>query len=484
MSIFNLKNSKALGKGQVVENDGISAPEVLSMLRGYRKTVVSGYRALLLDEMSSNLTSGEMHVSPKIDGELWFLIIENDEVVLSNTRGKLIAGDIPLLSEVSKISSRFTGRSILAGELFVATKEARPRVSDLASALGGGAKAEVEKLGFAAFDIISGGDAKSTMPLADYKDRLELMERLLDGGKRVKCIKTETINSPKEAIGYFEDWVEGGKAEGLVVRAGEGRIYKIKPSLSVDAVIIGYTEKSDDSSQVRSIMVALMRADESFQLLGSCGSLGDAKSRKEMMKKIQKSQVESNWRYTSGDGAMYHFVKPEVTVEIKGVDVQSEDSSGDPIRKMVLSYENNEWIALQKLPCASIHHPVFVRYRSDKQVNALDLRIEQITDRCLISNTETKAETAKLPESEIVRREVYTKIAKETTSVRKLVVWKTNKEELDSNYPAYVVHWTDFSPDRKDPLKREVRLASAKKTATTIAEQMLEKNIKKGWEKI
>jgi hypothetical protein len=47
-----------------------------------------------------------------------------------------------------------------------------------------------------------------------------------------------------------------------------------------------------------------------------------------------------------------------------------------------------------------------------------------------------------------------------------------------------VVHWTDFSPDRKDPLKREVRLASAKKTATAIAEQMLEKNIKKGWGEI
>jgi ATP-dependent DNA ligase len=323
-----------------------------------------------------------MHVSPKIDGELWFMIIENDEVVLSNTRGKLIAGDIPLLSEVSKISSRFTGRSILAGELFVATKEGRPRVSDLASALGGGVKAEVEKIGFAAFDIISGGDAKSTMPLVDYKDRLELMERLLDGGKRVKCVKTKTINSPKEAIGYFEDWVEGGKAEGLIVRAGEGRIRPSKPSLSVDAVIIGYTEKSDDSSQVRSIIVALMRADETFQLLGSCGKQNEAKSRIEMMQKIQKSQVESNWRYTSGDGAIYRFVKPEVMVEIKGVDVQSEDSSGDPIRKMVLSYKDNEWPALQKLPCASIHHPVFVRYRSDKQMNTLDLRIEH-SSACL-----------------------------------------------------------------------------------------------------
>ena len=484
MSTFNLKNSKPLGKGQTVENDGIAAPEVLSKLKGYRKTVVTGYRPLLLDEISSNLTSGEMYISPKIDGELWFMIIESDEVVLSNTRGKLITGDIPLLSEVSKVSKRFKGRVILVGELFVASKESRPRVSDLASALGGGAKAEVEKLGFAAFDIISGGDLKSSIPLVDYKDRLALMQRLLADGKRVKCVKTEIINSPEEAINYFNNWVDAGKAEGLVIRAGEGRIFKVKPSLSIDAVIIGYTEKSGDSSQVRSIMLALMRADETFQLLGSCGSLGDEKSRKEMMKKIQKSQVKSNWRHTSGDGAIYHFVKPEVIVEIKAVDVQGEDSSGDSIRKMVLSIKDNEWVALQKLPCASVHHPVFIRYRSDKQVNALDLRIEQISDRCLIRNKEIKAEVVTLPRSEIVRREVYSKTIKEITSVRKLVILKTNKEELNSDYPAYVVHWTDFSPDRKDPLKREVRLASVKETATTIAEEMLEKNIKKGWEKV
>jgi hypothetical protein len=484
MSTFNLKNSKPLGKGQTVENDGIAAPEVLSKLKGYRKTVVAGYRPLLLDEISSNLTSGEMYISPKIDGELWFMIIEDDEVVLSNTRGKLIAGDIPLISEVSKISKRFKGRVILVGELFVASKKSRPRVSDLASALGGGAKAEVEKLGFAAFDIISGGDVESSIPLVDYKDRLALIQRLLADGKRAKCVKTETINSPGEVINYFDNWVDAGKAEGLVIRAGEGRIYKVKPSLSIDAVIIGYTEKSGDSSQVRSIILALMRADETFQLLGSCGSLGDEKARKEMMQKIQKSQVKSNWRHTSGDGAIYHFVKPEVIVEIKVVDVQGEDSSGDSIRKMVLSIKDNEWVALQKLPCASVHHPVFIRYRSDKQVNALDLRIEQISDRCLISNKEINAEVVTLPPSEIVRREVYSKTIKEITSVRKLVILKTNKEEVDSDFPAYVVHWTDFSPDRKDPLKREVRLASVKETATTIAEEMLEKNIKKGWEKV
>jgi fumarylacetoacetate (FAA) hydrolase family protein len=102
----------------------------------------------------------------------------------------------------------------------------------------------------------------------------------------------------------------------------------------------------------------------------------------------------------------------------------------------------------------------------------------------LIRNKEIKAEVVTLPRSEIVRREVYSKTLKEITSVRKLVILKNNKEEVDSDFPAYVVHWTDFSPDRKDPLKREVRLASVKEIATTIAEEMLEKNIKKGWEKV
>ena len=111
MTIFNLNNSKVLGKGQTVENNGIGSPEVLSKLLGYRKTVIAGYKSLLVDEISSDLTPGEMHISPKIDGELWFMIIEDGEVALSNTRGRLIAGDIPLLNEIRQVSHKFFEQS-------------------------------------------------------------------------------------------------------------------------------------------------------------------------------------------------------------------------------------------------------------------------------------------------------------------------------------------------------------------------------------
>ena len=47
-----------------------------------------------------------------------------------------------------------------------------------------------------------------------------------------------------------------------------------------------------------------------------------------------------------------------------------------------------------------------------------------------------------------------------------------------------MVHFTDYSPGRKDPLKRTVRLAPTQEIATQIAEAMIDKEIKKGWTKV
>ena len=45
-----------------------------------------------------------------------------------------------------------------------------------------------------------------------------------------------------------------------------------------------------------------------------------------------------------------------------------------------------------------------------------------------------------------------------------------------------MVHWTDYSPNRKDPIKRDVRLAPDEAAATTIAEEMVADGVKRGWE--
>jgi hypothetical protein len=83
-----------------------------------------------------------------------------------------------------------------------------------------------------------------------------------------------------------------------------------------------------------------------------------------------------------------------------------------------------------------------------------------------------------------VRREVWTKTTKGQLAVRKLLVWQTNKAEGSQRYPAYVVHWTDYSAGRAEPLDRDVRPAPDEAAAQAIAQEFIDANIKKGWEKV
>ena len=53
-----------------------------------------------------------------------------------------------------------------------------------------------------------------------------------------------------------------------------------------------------------------------------------------------------------------------------------------------------------------------------------------------------------------------------------------------NEYPAFVYHYTDYSPERKDPLKREVKVSSNKNDIERIFKIELEENVNKGWERI
>lgn len=116
---------------------------------------------------------------------------------------------------------------------------------------------------------------------------------------------------------------------------------------------------------------------------------------------------------------------------------------------------------------------------SDKACTVEDIGWNQITR--LLPVVPLKEESI-LGASSVIRRQVWTKEGAGKVDVRKLVVWKTNKEA--AGYPAFVVHWTDYSSTRKSPLDREVRLAPSEKEALKIAEAMIVENVKKGWNEI
>jgi len=103
--------------------------------------------------------------------------------------------------------------------------------------------------------------------------------------------------------------------------------------------------------------------------------------------------------------------------------------------------------------------------------------MKQVTDHVLC---ETR-ESPKLEPSTPLRREVHVKETRSGSAVRKVITWRTNKHEADAGYPPFVAFFTDYSPDRQEPLKTSLRVASTVERVDEIADEWLAENIKRGW---
>lgn len=484
MKSVDQKKARPLGKGFQTGPGCVTSPDLAARLRGFKRAVAKRYRAMNSEEIETKSPYGPIWAQPKIDGELWYLIVDGDEIFFANPKGRCFYGDLPVLQEIKKtVGSRARGLTLIAGELFAIRKGGRPRHDDLATALGGETAAQVARVGFMGFDVLDGGDAETPEPGGDYGERLETLRRLFAGGKRAQAIKTEQIEGNVAIRTMYDALVATDKAEGLVLRRPDGRIYKLKPIYTLDAVIVGYTERLEEPGKVRSMALAMMREDGQLQIIGSCGNM-TGEMRENLFGQLEPLATTATFRHASHDGALYRFVRPELIIEIKVTDILSEEGSGDPIKRMVFEYTDGTYHATRPMPGVSILHPVFIRQRPDKTYDAVDVRIAQLTERVAVDDLDKTAEEVDLPKSEIMRREVYTKAGKKGTAVRKIVQWRTNKQDADADFPAFVVHYTDYSPGRKAPLQRQVRLAPTLDLAEQITEEMLAKNIKKGWKQV
>jgi len=274
---------RPLGNG--IADAVLADAELADQFAAYRRRVAGNYRPLPPDEVVK-LPNGPMWVSEKLDGELWFLVSQGGEVFLANPKGSVIAGDIPAIAQAGKLSDG----TIIAGELHAKVEARRPRVGDLAAAMGGGSAAKTEAMAFAAFDLLQ--ESGST-ELGGYADRLTKLQNLIKGGDALAVVSTETPATSSEVKALFEARVANGEAEGLVVRLETGLIYKLKPEVKLKMAIVAYTVKADQPEMVRSILLGLIKEDGSYQILGGCGNMGSDEDRKSLLNKLKALKTES-----------------------------------------------------------------------------------------------------------------------------------------------------------------------------------------------
>lgn len=458
-----------LGAGVFEDTGFYKSKDFLNHLTSYRKVVTNSYTLVSADEITLKLNM-PLLVSPKLDGEQWFLFFEEDWKLVTTT-GKLISGQIEILKDAK--NAGLDKSSIYGGELHILGSE-RKRISDLASLIGKGAKADTSQLAFAIWDLVSSPELSAVGN--PYDARYEVISKITPT-INLFPIETSHTNSSSEVLDIFNQKCNQENLEGLVCRANDGRTFKVKPTKELDCAILGFTEKKlpDGTFAVRSLLFGLQQDDGTWVPICTTGNVGDENLRKTLYSQLVSQKIASNYRLTSkSSGVLYQMVKPALVAELNCIDIQLEDSMGKAIQDPKIEL-NESWNVVGRTNSASVHNAKVVQIRNDKSAGP-DTGWNQLTR---IVPVEVIGIETKLNRSQVTRRQVWVKEGSGKVDVRKLVVWKTNKESAD--YPAFVVHWTDFSSTRKSPLDREVRLAPNEKIANEIADLMIAENVKKGW---
>ncbi|MCB9594837.1 MAG: hypothetical protein H6719_19100 [Sandaracinaceae bacterium] len=451
--------------------------ELAKRLRVYKRQVAKRYRVVEPEAIERLLAPGDYFISTKLDGELWFLVKREGEVALCAFNGRVLRGT-PLVAEAERLLADAPDM-IFAGELTATPPEhvGRARVHHVATAFGDEAEST---LTFHAFDVVE-DDGKDAL-LSEYPARFERMKELLGGGDRVRLAETQT-GDPKEVLRLYREWVLSDRFEGVVVRSDRGLTYKIKSTLTLDAVIIAYGERiTGDVRQVREMSVALLRDDGTWQLLGAVGGGFSEQDRADWHGRLSALEVPSRFRLANREGTLSKFVRPEIVVEIRCSDLLATDSWDTQIRRMSLRFrEGDGWEPLRETPMAVMIHPVFLRERSDKVVDVGAVGMTQITSRLPLETPEGAAtDVIERELSEVVRRAVFTKTTKDKVAVRKYLIVDTHKGE-ERNYAPFLVYFTDYSPGRKDALQTTLRTASTMAGAEAHVTAWLDDNIKRGW---
>ena len=477
------KSKLSSSRGYLEGSYGAVDRETVDFAASFKKDVCKKYLSINPSQIDERLAGKTFYVSRKYDGELAVLFWNGSDCFTVNTGGKVRMA-IPCIEEAAKCFKAGKIKSaVIASELYKSEENGRSHVYDTAAALAD--KSLHDSLRLALFDIVSLEGQQYKSP--SYKETIDKLASLCGDSIYMHPVRNEIADSREQVKDIFAKWVDEEGGEGLIVRSELPVVYKLKNRFTLDAVIAGFSEGSGDTkNQVRSLLLALMTEDGYFQVIGKCSGGGiEAETRKNLYPKLLKMKVNSDYTEIDSNHVAYHMVRPEIVVEISINEAIFENTSG-PVFDPLLEFTGSSYRRLRNVHGINLIHPSFSRFRDDKKVNEQDIRHSQITEiSCNPFWEGEEKETAELEKSILLKREVYKKTQGAKLMVQKFLVWKTNKEDAPgAEYPAYVLGYTNFSSDRADPLQSEVRVSDSKEQILSLYAAFVEKNVKKGWEKV
>ena len=460
----------------------LADPQWQIRAREYRRRLSGAMRPLAAHDIQNIPKAKSLHVVRKYDGEFTYVVFDGKQIFSVNPGGTVRMG-LPCYDEAEKALKKAKVESaVFATELYaMGDLKGRNAVQEIVGILRNPkSEADLKRVGMAVFDIVELNGKEIGAASAVFKELKKLFgkSKLAHIAEHVVADKPETIEE------RFAEWVIEQGAEGLVVRHDRLGYYKVKLRHNLDAAIIGYSEGTENrKAMLHDMLVAVMREDGTFHEIARVGGGFTEDDRRILFDELKRRVVPSEYVAVNNDYVAYEMIEPGPVIEMSFLDMIPENSKGDPVKRMVLEFDGERYNALSRMPLVSVISPQFVRIRDDKEANIEDVNIRQVTNLVNVRDVDKPARADDLKPSELIERQVYKKTMRGASMVRKLLLWKTNKEDT-GEYPGYVVYGTDFSPNRVEPLQRDVKIASNEKTARQLFAEMAKRYFVGGWEKV
>ncbi len=484
MSLFDKSKMREV-VGTYLSGDHVALADsnYISVARTRRRQ--AGQMVIALDKamVPRKMPKAEYYVSRKIDGEFTILIYKDGEAITLNPGGTLRAG-APFMAEAAAALKKAGVKSaILGGELYVQRPDGkRARVHDVVRVAR--APADMKEVGQLAIGFFNIYDLDGQDLSMRFSDVVQKLPEIFAGCKQAHSIETVQVEDPKAVLKQYDKWVEGEGEEGVVARSDSAGMFKIKPLHSLDLAVIGFTESINErEGLLHDMLLAVVREDGTFQIVSRVGGGFSEEQRAEFLVKLKTLVVESDFREVNSDRVAYQMIKPGLVIEIECLDLVSRTSRDNTIDRMVLEWneKDNKWEGVRSMPLCSILSPQFIRFRDDKKASPQDVRMSQLSDLVEIPESTRAAEEIRLPSSTLIKRSVAVKEAKGSKMVRKVVLWKTNKDEVSRDFPAYVVHVTNFSGNRKTPLEFDLKVTKTLEQAQSLFDELKKELFVSGW---
>lgn len=437
-------------------------------LRSYKSNQASKYIPVRGDEILTKVFECEKYnISTKYDGHLCFIVKEKNEIQLLNFNGN----SFERKDLTEELNTLLNNNGILVGEIFSYKENERRRSFDLVKDLNN----KDSSIKIAVFDVIN-YDGNS-FEKSSWEEKKKLIEKLFSKGKNVFPVKELEVTSRKDIQSEFQERVNNENQEGLVVRGFNGPIFKIKPKLTFDFVVLGYSlGYSDNFTLLKELLFGVLINKDEYLIVGKLGGGFTNNQRSSFVEDLKNLKVESNLIEPSGSKIPFTFIKPGLVVEVESVDIINS-ASNQIIKKPVIKFEENKFSKTGNKPSVSLISPVFKGFRDDKKIDFDQVGLVQI--KRIIELNDEIIEAPNKSKTKVLKKEVYVKEIRGTKMVKKFFIWETNSSTKD--YPKFVFYKIDYSPSRGDKLQRDIKVSDDRSQIEKIYSNQIESDIKKGW---